>query len=89
MMKILKLSFTLAVALLLTLWTGQALAVFSQCPTDNWPAEQDAGEDLDGDGVIDYEDPDVVCMHITAGDGFTTMADGYPQYIFKIGRAHV
>ncbi len=27
-------------------------------------------------------DPNVKCMHLTAGDGFATMADGSPTYIF-------
>lgn len=30
----------------------------------------------------DY-DPNVVCMHLGAGDGFVTMADGHLQYIFS------
>lgn len=39
-------------------------------------------EDSDGDG-----DPynDNILVHLTAGDGFTTMADGYPQYCFGFG----
>ena len=73
-------------ALLIFAWSGPALAdVFIQCPTDNWEAEQAATEDLDGDGVIDYQDDNVVCIHLSAGDGFTTMADGYPQYMFGFG----
>jgi FtsP/CotA-like multicopper oxidase with cupredoxin domain len=68
-------------ALLLVLWSGQAMAVV-QCPTDNFVAEQAAGEDLDGDGFIDYDDPNIVCAHMTAGDGFSTMADGEPTYFF-------
>lgn len=32
----------------------------------------------------DYS-PDVVCMHISAGDGFSRMADGHDQYIFSFG----
>jgi len=78
-------SFILGLAATLFLGSGAMAAVFSQCPTDNWVAEQAAGEDLDGDGVIDYEDPNVFCMHITGGDGFATMADGYPQYMFGFG----
>jgi len=78
-------SFLVCLALVMFLCQGSAEAVFSQCPTDNWVAEQAAGEDLDGDGVIDYDDPDVLCMHITGGDGFATMADGYPQYMFGFG----
>lgn len=47
--------------------------VVVQCPVDA------DGIDTDGDG-----DPanDVVCMHLAAGDGFCTMADGSVQYIF-------
>ncbi len=26
--------------------------------------------------------PEVKCMHLSAGDGFVNMADGYPQYMF-------
>jgi hypothetical protein len=62
---------------LIFVWASPALsAVLIQCPTDNWEAEQIAGEDLDEDGYIDYQDDNVVCMHLSAGDGFTTMADG-------------
>ncbi len=44
-----------------------------QCPADN------DGIDADGDG-----DPtnDIVCKHLTAGDGFATMADGTVMYTF-------
>lgn len=48
--------------------------VFTQCPGDT---NQDA--------VIDTPDPahpNAKCVHLTAGDGFVTMADGYPQYMF-------
>ncbi len=47
--------------------------VFSQCPDDLDP------NDTDGDG-----DPfnDNVCIHVTAGDGIITMADGRLQYMF-------
>jgi FtsP/CotA-like multicopper oxidase with cupredoxin domain len=44
--------------------------ILVQCPTDT-----------DGDGISD--DPNVVCMHISSGDGFTVMADGKDQYIFS------
>jgi len=37
-----------------------------------------------GDPNPDY-DSNVVCMHVTGGDGFTKMADGYDQYIFSFG----
>jgi FtsP/CotA-like multicopper oxidase with cupredoxin domain len=56
--------------LLLVLGLTPAWAAFLvQCPTDT-----------DGDGISD--DPDVLCKHIAAGDGFTKMADGKDQYIF-------
>ena len=62
-------------SLLLALAAGAVNAeVFVQCPGD-----------LNGDGVIDTPDPlhpNAVCMHLTAGDGFVTMADGKLQYIF-------
>ena len=49
--------------------------VFAQCPGDS-----------DGDSVpetVDPAHPNAVCMHLAAGDGFVTMADGKSQYIFS------
>lgn len=49
-------------------------AVFVQCPGDT-----------DGDAVIDTPDPqhpNAKCMHISGGDGFVKMGDGYLQYMF-------
>lgn len=49
-------------------------AVFVQCPGDT-----------DQDAMIDSPDPlhpDAKCMHLSGGDGFIKMADGYLQYIF-------
>jgi FtsP/CotA-like multicopper oxidase with cupredoxin domain len=49
-------------------------AVYVQCPGDT-----------NGDAVIDSPHPDhpnAKCMHLSGGDGFVTMADGYLQYIF-------
>lgn len=49
-------------------------AVFVQCPGDS-----------NGDAVIDSPDPlhpNAKCMHLSGGDGFVKMADGYLQYIF-------
>jgi FtsP/CotA-like multicopper oxidase with cupredoxin domain len=47
-------------------------AVYAQCPGDT-----------NGDSVPDgTADPNVKCMHLAAGDGFVTMADGKPLYIF-------
>lgn len=49
-----------------------AAAVFVQCPGDT-----------NGDAVPDAPgDPNVVCKHLTAGDGFATMADGRVLYTF-------
>ena len=47
-------------------------AVFVQCPGDT-----------NGDAVPDAPgDPNVVCKHLAAGDGFVTMADGRVLYTF-------
>ncbi|PKN13354.1 MAG: hypothetical protein CVU69_02875 [Deltaproteobacteria bacterium HGW-Deltaproteobacteria-4] len=74
--------------------------VFPQCPTrdpapgspivyGSWFA------DGNGDGVLRASDgeipnalsPNQVCVHLTAGDGFTNMADGREQYIFGFANA--
>jgi FtsP/CotA-like multicopper oxidase with cupredoxin domain len=50
-------------------------AVLVQCPGDS-----------NGDAIVDANSPDfdnVKCMHLSAGDGFATMADGSPRYIFS------
>jgi FtsP/CotA-like multicopper oxidase with cupredoxin domain len=67
-----------AIALTLLGWGAVSLpaqaAVFVQCPGDT---NQDA--------VIDTPDPahpNAKCVHLAAGDGFVTMADGYPLYMF-------
>lgn len=49
-------------------------AVNVQCPGDK-----------NGDAVIDKVDPahpNAKCIHLAAGDGFVSMADGRPQYMF-------
>lgn len=58
---------------------AQSGAVHVQCPGDaDGNAIPDVPPpDLNGDGV-----PDVKCVHLAAGDGFVTMADGRPQYMF-------
>jgi len=63
---------------LLAVTLPASAAVFVQCPEDN------DGIDADGDG-----DPanDIVCRHITGGDGFATMADGRRMYTFSFGDA--
>lgn len=48
--------------------------VFVQCPGD-----------FDGDAVPETIDPNhsnMECVHLSAGDGFSTMADGRLQYVF-------
>mgnify|MGYP003572155597 CR=1 FL=1 len=69
---------TLSAAMALTLLggAGAAYAVVNvQCPCDN-----------NGDGdCVDADEtpiPGVVCMHLTAGDGFANMSDGNPLYTF-------
>jgi FtsP/CotA-like multicopper oxidase with cupredoxin domain len=56
-------------------------AVYVQCPpsvdTNDDGVPDAAGPDSDGDGI-----PDIKCMHLAGGDGFVTMADGRPQYMF-------
>jgi FtsP/CotA-like multicopper oxidase with cupredoxin domain len=47
-------------------------AVNVQCPGDT------AGDSVTGNA-------DTKCMHLSAGDGFTTMADGTTRYIFGFG----
>jgi FtsP/CotA-like multicopper oxidase with cupredoxin domain len=62
------------VALALGLAHPASAAVFVQCPGDS-----------NGDAVIDSPDPrhpNARCMHLSAGDGFIKMGDGYLQYIF-------
>jgi plastocyanin len=52
-----------------------ASGVLVQCPAPLIP-----------EGLAEYvgqtEDPNVVCIHLTAGDGFVKMGDGYDQYMF-------
>ena len=51
---------------------GDLLAdVLVQCPGD-----------ADGDAIVDSAGSDVKCMHLGAGDGYATMADGTTSYIF-------
>src|SRR5512132_1763239 len=49
-------------------------SIYAQCPGDT-----------NGDGIPDGPvagHPNVKCMHLAAGDGFITMADGKPIYTF-------
>jgi FtsP/CotA-like multicopper oxidase with cupredoxin domain len=82
------LSRTLLAPIALLAWPTLAVAqaagdsIYVQCPGD---ANGDAIPDpIIGNGNRpnpDY-DPNVKCMHLGAGDGFVTMADGKLQYIF-------
>jgi FtsP/CotA-like multicopper oxidase with cupredoxin domain len=77
-------------ALVASLIAGQARAeVIVQCPGD-----------INGDGVPDpflangvtpnpAYDPDVVCMHLTAGDGFINMADDARKFQYMFGFSDV
>jgi len=68
----------LTAALLLLMAGAPGLAgaaALVQCPGDT-----------NGDAIVDSTAPkynDVTCMHLGAGDGFVTMADGKLQYIFS------
>jgi len=72
-LKLNKLLLPLAVATALTAAQQATAAVYVQCPGDT-----------DGDAVPDApgHDPAVKCMHLAAGDGFSTMADGKVVYGF-------
>lgn len=75
-------------AVMFVLGTTSVFAIVNvQCPTS--PAGG-TYEDLNGDGMIKAVDGEIqnpvssrqVCMHLGAGDGFVTMADGRPLYMF-------
>ncbi|GAB4390500.1 MAG: hypothetical protein Kow0025_22980 [Thermodesulfovibrionales bacterium] len=77
----------LIVSLSLALAGTAGAHVDFQCPTQ--PGGSVTG-DLNGDGMLRASDgeinlplsPNQVCMHLTAGDGFSVMADGTPMYMF-------
>lgn len=79
----------LAAVLLLGLAAHSEAQVDAQCPCDR----NNDGDCLDimntGPQAGRYDEPaladtlGVQCMHLTGGDGFVTMADGRPQYIFS------
>ncbi len=72
-MRVLKMRNLLALAILALPATALADA-FVQCPGDN-----------NADAIPDVPDPDfpnAACIHLTAGDGFVTMADGEETYMF-------
>ena len=52
-------------------------AVQVQCPGDK------DGSAVIGEAPGETANPDIRCMHLSAGDGFATMGDGSPRYIFS------
>ena len=72
--------------ILLLISTPLFAQVNVQCPTTSGGSYSD----INGDGMIRADDgeivnpvsPNQVCMHLAAGDGFVTMADGRPLYTF-------
>lgn len=72
-MKAIRTPLLSSVLLLLLQLPGHA-AVSVQCPGDT-----DGSATWEGTEV---QPPNTKCMHLGAGDGFVTMADGLPQYIF-------
>lgn len=68
-----KLLYPLTLAVLSAVVFPAGAAVFVQCPGDT-----------NGDAIPDTAaDPNVVCKHLAAGDGFATMADGRVLYTFS------
>jgi FtsP/CotA-like multicopper oxidase with cupredoxin domain len=76
----------------LTLFLTASVLLFGAVPAGADVFVQCLG-DLDGDAVPDEfladgttpnpdYDPNVLCMHLSSGDGFVTMADGKLQYMF-------
>ncbi len=59
---------------------------YIQCPGDDYLAD---GVTPGSDGVPDVGsvnyDPNVKCVHLSAGDGFTMMADRKESYLFSFG----
>jgi len=52
-------------------------AVLVQCPGDK------NGDAIIGNAGGETANPDIKCMHLTAGDGFATMGDGERKYMFS------
>ena len=70
-----KLYLPMAVAAALGISASAGAAVFVQCPGDT-----------NGDAAwtgSEVQPPGTFCKHLTAGDGFATMADGRQMYIFS------
>lgn len=57
--------------------TAVSAAVQVQCPGDK------DGSAVIGDAGGETANPDIKCMHLSAGDGYATMADGRPLYLFS------
>jgi hypothetical protein len=66
-----KLLWPLALAVSGLLADSASAAVYVQCPGDT-----------NGDAIPDSPSPGIVCKHLAAGDGFSSMADGKPLYGF-------
>lgn len=76
------------------LFSSNTMAVpFIQCPGDDFlsdgttPGNDAVPDEFLADGISlnpDY-DPNVKCMHLSAGDGFAKMADGREVYVFSFG----
>jgi len=79
-----------ALLLAVLLASGVAVADVTDAPPDSVAGvNPQCPGDTDGDAVPEpgapgYS-PNVDCMHLTAGDGFTMMADGRLQYMFGFG----
>jgi FtsP/CotA-like multicopper oxidase with cupredoxin domain len=73
MKELIKHCFLLMLLLVFLGITPAGAGILVQCPTDT-----------DGDGISD--DPNVNCLHLSSGDGFTKMADGKDQYIFSFNQ---
>ena len=79
----------LAIAFLAVAWIPGAWGIVTvQCPVNSGGAV--LGDDnLDGairadqGEILNPKSPNQVCKHLGAGDGFVTMADGRPIYIFS------
>ena len=57
--------------------TAVSAGVLVQCPGDK------NGSAVLGDANRETPNPDIKCMHLSAGDGYATMGDGTPRYIFS------
>jgi FtsP/CotA-like multicopper oxidase with cupredoxin domain len=74
-----------AVVALVTLSTMQGTRVSAQGTTKLGSIYAQCPGDTDGDAIPNVAvpgHPNVKCMHLAGGDGFVTMADGKPLYIF-------